>query len=178
MCGCLLHAPYQGPGQQPRHVPWVEIEPATLCFTVWCSIHWATPARADSWASLRHLCHTFICAALIDSSLKAFRIIPIVSAEKCSSLMQNFIQIHCYTCSITLNVTATQYTSSLNGLYCLHWLVQCSRHCSCILIEVHSPWLPGYIDVVQTVLIIFTMAGLFPDTTCNKKYVFGLPSHI
>ena len=28
---------------------------------------------------------------------------------------------------------------------------------------VHSPWLPGYIDVLPTVLIILTMADLFPD---------------
>ena len=28
-------------------------------------------------------------------------------------------------------------------------------------IPVHFPWLPGYIDVAQTVLIILTMAGLF-----------------
>ena len=27
-------------------------------------------------------------------------------------------------------------------------------------IPVHSPWLPGYIDVTQTVLIILTLAGL------------------
>ena len=30
-------------------------------------------------------------------------------------------------------------------------------------IPVHSPWLPGYIVVVQTILLILTMAGLFPD---------------
>ena len=30
-------------------------------------------------------------------------------------------------------------------------------------IPVHSPWLPGYNDVAQTILIILTMAGLFPD---------------
>ena len=29
MCGCLLHAPYWGPGLKPRHVPWLGIEPAT-----------------------------------------------------------------------------------------------------------------------------------------------------
>ena len=28
---------------------------------------------------------------------------------------------------------------------------------------VPSPWLPGYIHVAQSVLIILTMAGLFPD---------------
>ena len=27
----------------------------------------------------------------------------------------------------------------------------------------HEPWLPGYINVTQTVLVILTMAGLFPD---------------
>ena len=41
MCGCLSHAPCWGPGQQPRHVPWLGIKPATLCFTGQHSIHWA-----------------------------------------------------------------------------------------------------------------------------------------
>ena len=44
-----------------------------------------------------------------------------------------------------------------------HWLVQWSHHCSRMCIPVHSPWLPGYIDVTQTVLVILTIAGLFPD---------------
>ena len=46
MCGCLSHALCWGPGLQLRHVPWLGIIPATLWFTGWCSIHWATPARA------------------------------------------------------------------------------------------------------------------------------------
>ena len=46
MCGCLLHAPSQGPGPQPRHVPQVGIEPATLWFEGQYSIYWATPAKA------------------------------------------------------------------------------------------------------------------------------------
>ena len=52
---------------------------------------------------------------------------------------------------------------SLNGIYHPHWLVQWSRHCSHMLIPVHSPWPAGYIDVLQTVLVIVTMAGLFLD---------------
>ena len=46
MCGCLSRAPYWGPGPLPRHVPWLGIEPVTLCFAGGHSIHWATPARA------------------------------------------------------------------------------------------------------------------------------------
>ena len=46
MCGCVLHTPHWGPGLQPRHVPWLGIEPMTLWFTGWHSIHWATPSRA------------------------------------------------------------------------------------------------------------------------------------
>ena len=38
-----------------------------------------------------------------------------------------------------------------------------SRHCSHMRIPVHSPWLPGYIDVTQTILVLLTMAGLFSD---------------
>ena len=45
MCGCLSHTSHRGPGLQPRHVPWLGIEPAILWFTGQHSIHWATPAR-------------------------------------------------------------------------------------------------------------------------------------
>ena len=70
----------------------------------------------DSRPSLKHLCHTFICAALIALSPKAFWI---VSVEKCPSLTQNLMHIHCSTLSVILNPTmATQYTCSLNSVYC------------------------------------------------------------
>ena len=42
---CLLHTPYWRLGPQPRHVPWLGVEAATLWFTGWHSTHWATPAR-------------------------------------------------------------------------------------------------------------------------------------
>ena len=81
-------------------------------------------------------------------------------------LTQNLMQIHCCTCSAILNVTTTQYRCLLNGVYHPHWLVQWSYHCSHMCIWVHYPWLPGYIDVVQTVLIMLKMAGLFLDRPC------------
>ena len=52
------------------------------------------------------------------------------------------------------------------------WLVQWSCHCSCVHIPVHSPLLPGYTNVVQTILIILIVAGLFldrPDAQIEKK---------
>ena len=45
MCGCLLSVPHLGPGLQPRHVPWLAVEPVTLWFAGQCSVHWATAAR-------------------------------------------------------------------------------------------------------------------------------------
>ena len=93
----------------------------------------------------------------------AFWIIWVVSAKECSSFMQNLMQNCCSIHSVLLNVMATQYTCSLNGIHCPHWLVQWSHHCSCMHLPVHSPWLPGYIDVTQTILVILTMAGLFLD---------------
>ena len=103
----------------------------------------------DSQPSLKCLCHTFICAALMASSLKAFWIIQMVSAEKCSSLMQNLMQICSSICWVILNVKAIQYTCSLNSIYHPHWVVQWSYHCLHISIPVHSPWLPGYVDVAH-----------------------------
>ena len=93
----------------------------------------------------------------------AFWIIWIVSVEECSNLMQNLIQIRCSTCSVILNATATRYTCSVNRVYRPRWLVQWSHHCPHMCIPVHSPWLPGYMDVAQTILVLLTMAGVFLD---------------
>ena len=39
-CVVASHVPHTGkPGPQPRNEPQLGIEPATLCFTVRCSIH-------------------------------------------------------------------------------------------------------------------------------------------
>ena len=96
----------------------------------------------------------------------AFWIIPIVSAEECSSLMQNLMHIPCSTHSVIVNVMTTQYTCSVNSVYCLHWLVQWWCHFSHMCIPVHCPWLPSYIDVAQTICTILIMVGLFPDRPC------------
>ena len=48
VCGCLSHIHNWEPSPQPRHVPWLEIEPASLCFSSWHSIHWVTPATTGS----------------------------------------------------------------------------------------------------------------------------------
>ena len=44
----LAHTPNWGPGQKPRRVLWLGIKPGTLWFAGWCSIHWATLARAGT----------------------------------------------------------------------------------------------------------------------------------
>ena len=84
-----------------------------------------------------------------------FWITQITSVKECSSLMQNLMQIGRSTHSDIVTTTATYYTCSLNGVYRPHWLVQWSHHCSCMRIPVHCPWLPGYIDVAQTLLVLF-----------------------
>ena len=37
---------------------------------------------------------------------------------------------------------------------------------------VHSPGLPGYIDITQTVLIILTIAGVLLDRPCIVAAIF------
>ena len=55
MCGCLSHAPYGGPGLQPRHVPGLGIVAGTLYLAGWHSIHGATPARMGSYFFFKDL---------------------------------------------------------------------------------------------------------------------------
>ena len=130
----------------------------------------------------------FTCAALIASSPKVFWIIQIFSPGQCASLMQNLMQIHCSALSVILNAMTTQCTCSLSGIYHPHWLVQWSHYCSHMYISVHSPWLPGYIDVTQTIVNMLTVAGLFldrphmccllhcpnPTTLCSHRWVQSL----
>ena len=48
MRGCLSHAPYWGPGPQPRHTPSLGIELVTLWSLGRHSIHWTTPFGVTS----------------------------------------------------------------------------------------------------------------------------------
>ena len=68
---------------------------------------------------------------------------------------------------------ANSLLCSLNGIYYPHWLVQWSCPCSHMSIPVTSPRLPGYIDSIQTVLVILTMAGVFPDRPHTTHFVYS-----
>ena len=57
VCGHLSCTPHRGPGLQPRHVPWLGIELATLWFAAWHSVHWATPAMAQLKQFLKRGCY-------------------------------------------------------------------------------------------------------------------------
>ena len=77
----------------------------------------------------------------------AFWIIQIFSVEECTNLRQNLMQICCSTQSFWMwQSHSTHLTQWLLPPY---WVVQWSCGCSCMLLPVHSPWLPGYIDVLQ-----------------------------
>ena len=95
----------------------------------------------------------------------AFWITWIVSAEEYSSLMQNLMRVCYSTHPVILNVTATQYTCSLIGVYGPRPLLTSTvksplftHACSCPFSLV-----PGYIDAAQSILVLLTMAGLFLD---------------
>ena len=99
----------------------------------------------------------------------------IVSTEECSILMQNLMQIHCSTQSLCMWQPHSTHAHAMASI-APHWPVQWSHHWSHLHIPVHAPWLPVYINVTQTVLIILTMAGLFPDRPrISFKFRFLLP---
>ena len=112
--------------------------------------------RRDAWVGrlLWCSCHSPVAYSWINQ---------IISMKERSSRMQNLMQICCSYCSVILNVMATQCTCSLNSVYCPHCIVQWSYHCSHTCIPIHSLWLPGYTNVVQTALVILTVTGIFPD---------------
>ena len=54
-------------------------------------------------------------------------------------------------------------------------IVQCRHHCSLMCVPAHSPWLPSYFDVMQTVLVTLTKAGLSPQTWYKHLYSERMP---
>ena len=80
--------------------------------------------------------------------------------------MPNLVQIHCSTSSVILKAMTTQYTRSNSTYHGPPLTSAMKASLFTMRIPVHSPWLPGYIDVVQTVLIMLTIVGLFPDKPC------------
>jgi len=124
----------------------------------------------DSRPSLKRRYHNFIWASLNESSPKAFLIMQTVSADECPSLKQNLMQIRWSTRPVIVNVTVTQYTSSLKCLTAT-WLAPCKSNCSRMRSKVSSDWLPSYIKAMWPVLEIFKMAEYFPDRPRIIKWV-------
>ena len=133
-----------------------------ITWAIWCSTK--NPAQ-DVLCELVH-CPDEAVNHLLRTAV-AFWIIQVVFMEECSSLTQNWVHMHCFPRSVILNAMVTQCTCSLTSVYCHLWLVQWRRHCSCMHIPVHSPWLPGYIDVLQTILIILTRGGPGQERLCT-----------
>ena len=82
MCSFLSRALNQGPGPQPRHVPWLGIEPPTLWFVGWHSIPWATLARARKLcfeANTFDLEEVFLCHFIIKCYIDGFQMLEIPS---------------------------------------------------------------------------------------------------
>ena len=86
-------------------------------------------------------------------------------------LNAKFDAVFCPTHSVILNETVHMLTQRLL------WPPLTSTVKSSLVTHVHSSplssWLPGYVDVTQTILIILTMVGLFPD---RQIYTYPFPS--
>ena len=89
--------------------------------------------------------------------------------EENASFTQNWMQIPCSTHSVILNAKDAQHTCSHNGIN-----RPPDQYNEAVIVPIHSPWCPGYLDAVQTILIILTVAGLFPDKTHTSVNTYGI----
>ena len=101
----------------------------------------------------------------------------IVSVEERSGLIYNLMQIHRSAHSVILNVTATQDTRSLNGVY---RPPRTSTVKSSLFTHVHSRPLSltcSLVNVVQTILIILTVAGFFQTDFTYQCLIYRVYKH-
>ena len=102
---------------------------AWIIWVIWC---FATNSAQDVMREQACCCDEAANHQLpIAAAFWIIQIVWIVSKEECSSLTQNLMQIRCSTHSVILNVMATQYTCSLDGVSHPHGLAQWSHHCWC-----------------------------------------------
>ena len=87
----------------------------------------------------------------------AFWVIQIVSAEECANLSENWMQICCSTQSFWIWWPHSTHAHSMASMAPRTSIVTSSLFMLCI--PVHPPWLPGYVGVAQTVLVMVAMAG-------------------
>ena len=102
----------------------------------------------------------------------AFCIIQIISQEECSSLKQHLMQICCSNCLVFLNWWS--YTTNAYSMSSTASTDQCSEvtlNHSHMSIPGHSPWLPGCINVTQTITTVSRMVGLLPDRLYRHTYI-------
>ena len=109
MCLCLSCAPYWRPDSWLRHVPWLEIQLATLWFAGRRSIHWATPARAEhpySWDI--HKADSIKCKVLmnLDERYEWVFIVP---------LLQLFYRFEFFKTEL---LNTDSHTSKIPGIHC------------------------------------------------------------
>ena len=93
-------------------------------------------------------------------------VIRTVSAEECSSFMWNLMQSHCSTHSVIWVWQPHSTHAHCMASTTPHCVVQWSRHCSHICIPVLSLCISGYINIMQTILIMLTIVGFFLDRSC------------
>lgn len=79
---CHLHVSYKGLSPQPKHVPWLGIEPATFPWMGWHLTNWATAAKANTW---------FLCS--IHNSLPSFPFSEICILISISISLKLFLQL-------------------------------------------------------------------------------------
>ena len=93
ICGCLSCATYRRPGLQPRHVPWLGIEPETLWFAGLHSIHWIKPARARNYLFIYFFTNTgnALLVGLISIMSK-------LSSMRCINKSQIYRSLSVYVC--------------------------------------------------------------------------------
>ena len=123
-------------------------EPNLGCRRCWVTGWFDVLPKKSAWDMMHKRAH--YCDEAANHQLPisvVFWIIQITSMEQCSCL--NLMQICCLLSHFECDGHTVYMLTQRHLLPC--WLVPGSHHCSCMRIPVHSPWLPGYLNVVQTI---------------------------
>ena len=116
----------------------------------------------DSLSSLKHLCNTYLhCTHCI---------IPESLLNHLNSFCGGMFKLHAKFDADLLLYLLNHFECDGHTVHMFshpHWLVYWSHHFSCVNIPSYCPWLPGYMDMAQTVFVILTMAGLFLDRSSH-----------
>ena len=161
----------QGPGPQPRHVPWPGTEPVTFWFIGWHSTHWALSVFLQGWFGGDYKTHGPQCHG--PRILVILRHYPGTSSSRGQGV--SFLSAPCSLTLPPFTLPTQLVPSKVSVLYCNHIAISYSFRVSSLTRIFVLPSPGNGSGIISYVVFVFFNVSSVPNIICFLLFLyFGL----